>query len=307
MSEKAPVYSHNPYHTTKFPLLVLDVRNQHCIPENEGFQVFHWHDEVQFVSVLKGSVHVKIYDEEFDLQEQDCIFINRTALHQITGREGCHYHSYIIPAKMLAFFSGSIMEQNDVEPITNHPVFTHYYLYANVPANHQVLHQISILDQLYFQDDKYEHHEYRISIQLSKVWLEFLSLLPEMKESVPSKSYERIRTLISTIHTNYNQSISIQDIADTAHISKTECLRCFQKYIQDSPYQYLMKYRLHMSTSLLATTEMSVTDIAFKVGFHSTSSYIKYFRLFYKMTPNQYRCGPSPASAKKCSPSKTTA
>lgn len=289
MSGQVPVYSHNPYHTTKFPLLVLDVLNRHCVPHNEGFQVLHWHDEVQFVYILKGSVHVKIYDEEFDLQGQDCIFINRTALHQITGKEDCHYHSYIIPAKMLDFFSGSIMEQNDVAPIINNLVFTHYLLYANVPANHSVLHQINVLDQLYFQNVKYEHHEYRLSIELSKVWLEFLSLLPKMKEIAPSKNYERIRILISTIHTNYNQPISTQDIADAAHISKTECLRCFQKYIHDTPYQYLMKYRLHMSTSLLTSTEMSVTDIAFNVGFHSTSSYIKYFKLFYKMTPYKYR------------------
>lgn len=289
MHKGLPVYSHNPYHTTKFPLLVLDVQNNHCTPQNEGFKVFHWHDEVQFVYILRGSIHVKIFDEEFDLQKENCMFINRTALHQITGKEDCHYHSYIIPAKMLSFFSGSIMEQNDVGPIVNNPTFTHYLLHDDVSANNLVLHQIRMLDKLYFQNVKYEHHEYRLSIQLSKVWLEFLSLLPEVKEISPSINYERIRTLISTIHTHYNQAISIQDIADAAHVSKTECLRCFQKYIHETPYQYLMKYRLHMSTSLLTSTEMSITDIALNVGFHSTSSYIKYFKRFYQMTPYKYR------------------
>lgn len=289
MHQDSPVYSHNPYHTTKFPLLVLDVENNHCSPPNEGFRIFHWHDEVQFVYVLKGSIRVKIFDEEFDLQKQDCIFINRTALHQITGKEDCHYHSYIIPAKMLSFFSGSIMEQNNVDPIINNPTLTHCLLYHDVPANNLVLHEIQLLDKLYFQNDKSEHHEYRLSIQLTKIWLEFLSILPDVKEIVLSKNYERIRTMISTIHTRYNQSISIQEIADTAHVSKTECVRCFQKYINEAPYQYIIKYRLHMSTALLTSTKMSVTDIALNVGFHSTSCYIKSFKLFYQMTPYKYR------------------
>lgn len=289
MFTEAPVYSHNPYHTTKFPLLVLNVNYRTCTPSNEGFQVLHWHDEVQFVYILKGIVHVKIYDEEFYLQEHDCIFINRTVLHHITEKADCHYHSYIIPARMLAFFSGSIMEQDDVEAIINNPIFTHYLLRSNVPKHNSVLNNISLLDKLYFQKNKYKHYEYRLSIQLSIVWLEFISLLPAMEQVATSKNYERIRTLISMIHTNYCQPISIQNIADAAHISKTECVRCFQKFVHDSPYKYLLKYRLHMSTSLLTTTDASVADIALNVGFNSISSYIKYFKMYYHTTPYKYR------------------
>lgn len=289
MSTEKPVYSHNPYHATKFPLLVLNVNNRICIPSNEGFQVLHWHDEVQFVYILKGIIHVKIYDKEFDLQQHDCIFINRTVLHHITEKEDCHYHSYIIPTRMLAFFPGSTMEQDDVEAIINNPVFTHYLLFSNDPTHNIVLHNIRLLDKLYFQENKYKHYEYRLSIQLSMVWLEFISLLPPMEKVESSENYERIRSLISMIHTNYHLPISIQNIADAAHISKTECVRCFQKFVHDSPYQYLLKYRLHMSTSLLITTDMLVTDIALTVGFHSISSYIKYFKMYYHKTPYKYR------------------
>jgi AraC-like DNA-binding protein len=289
MSAKAPIYSHNPYHTTKFPLLVLNVNRHICTPSNEGFQVLHWHDEVQLVYILKGIVHVKIYDEEFDLRQHDCIFINRTVLHHVTGKEDYHYHSYIIPARMLSFFPGSVMEKEDVEAIINNPIFTHYVLRSNNPAHNSVLHNIRTLDALYFQENKHKHHEYRLSIQLAMVWFEFLFILPAIDEVEPARDYERIRILISMIHTNYYRHISIQDIADAAHISKTECVRCFQKFVHDSPYQYLLKYRLHISTSLLITTDKSITDIAFTVGFRSASSYIRYFKLHYHMTPYKYR------------------
>ncbi len=289
MSTAVPIYSHNPYHTTKFPLLVLNVTHQLCTPANEGFQTLHWHNEVQLVYLLKGIVRVKIYDEEFDLHQHDCIFINRNVLHHILEKEICHYHSYIIPARLLSFFPGSLMETDDVEAIINNPGFTHYLLRPNTPAHQSALHQISVLDSLYFQANRQAHHEYRLAIQLATVWYEILSLRPALEEAEPSKNHERIRLLISMIHTNYHLPISVQDLADAAHISKTECVRCFQKFVHESPYQYLLKYRLHMSTSLLRTTTASVTEIALKVGFHSVSSYIRYFKSHYHITPYKYR------------------
>lgn len=116
-----PVYSHNPYDATRFPLLVLDVKRQVCKPYNEGFRVFHWHDEIQFVYILQGIVHFHIYDKEVDLRAGDCMFINQAALHQIMEKEDCHYHSYIIPLRLLSFFQGSIMEERDVGAVVNHP------------------------------------------------------------------------------------------------------------------------------------------------------------------------------------------
>lgn len=261
---ETPIYSHNPYHTTRFPLLVLDVRRQVCTPYNEGFRVLHWHEEIQFVYVIKGVVRVKVYDEELDLRENDYIFINRTVLHLIAEKEDCHYHSYIIPPRMLSFFPGSIMEEQDVLSVVNARTCTHYVLHSGIEAHQTVLEEVGHLDEIYFQDKEKGHREYRISIQLAKLWFAF-------------------------IHTNYQRPISVQDIANEAHISKTECVRCFQHFVQDSPYQYLMKYRLHVSTSLLTTTEMSVTDIALQVGFGLASSYIRYFRQHYHTTPYKYR------------------
>ena len=106
------------------------------------------------------AVRFQIYDEETDLEAGDCMFINRTALHRIMGKEDSHYHSYII------------------------------------------------------------------SIQLAKVWLELILHLPETSENIPTQNHERIRTLISFIHQNYDRDISLKDIEGAASVSQTECQRC---------------------------------------------------------------------------------
>lgn len=288
-----PVYSHNPYDATRFPLLVLDVKRQVCKPYNEGFRVFHWHDEIQFVYILQGIVHFHIYDKEVDLRAGDCMFINQAALHQIMEKEDCHYHSYIIPLRLLSFFQGSIMEERDVGAVVNHPFLTHFAMRREDEKCGSILEEVRELDQIYFNESEHtDHFEYRISIQLVKVWLAFLeqfsnTVSPEWYENV--RSHKRIRTLLSFVHENYGKDISLNDIAGAANISVTECQRCFRAYVQCSPYQYLMRYRLDRSAVMLRDSDETVTEIAMNVGFHSVSSYIKYFKKFYGMTPVKYR------------------
>lgn len=288
MYSDIPVYSHNPYQAEKFPLLVLNVEHKVCTPPNEGFLIPHWHEEVQFVYILKGTVHIKVYHEEIILKKGDCIFLNRSVLHHIRGEADCRYHSYLIPPKMLSFFPGSAMEE-EVKSVINNPSFTHYVLPAATPLNTRFFQLFQELDDLYFTAASHSHWEYRISIKIAEIWLEFLTLLPSLPSTAPAKGYTRIRSLISYIHTNYSQPLSSGDIAASAHISKTECVRCFQAFLGESPYQYLMKYRLHMSTALLSSTDRSITEIALDVGFHSASSYIRYFKEHYGITPLKYR------------------
>lgn len=289
MNQKKPVYSHNPYEKAGFPLLVLDVQRRVCYPDNEGFCVPHWHQEVQFVHVQKGVIHVQIYEEGLDVRAGECLFINRDILHQITEKESCHYHSFIIPLRLLTIFPGSAMESRDVFAVTNNPSFTHYVFSARQKEHGPVLAAVQRLDDLYFREKESSHREYALSAALIHLWLAFIRTVPALPASAPSKEYQRIHMLLSFIHSSYNQDLSVQEIAAAASISKTECLRCFRKFVGASPYQYLIKYRLNMSAALLKNTELSVTEIGSRVGFHSTSSFIQYFRKSFGITPAAYR------------------
>jgi len=284
-----PLYSHNPYDNHPFPLLVLDVRREVCTPANEGFRALHWHEEIQFVHVLTGSIHVKIYDNTLDVSAGDCLFLNRSVLHCITEKENCHYHSILIPERMLGFFPGSIMAQQDVSAILHNPSFTHKILQKKNPAQEEFFHMLDAFEQLYFNRDSLPHQEYRLSLSIASLWLSFLTLLPALPPAVPVKDYERIRVMLSYIRTHYAERIAVEDLAACAHIGKSECQRSFRRFTGLSPYQYLIQYRLHAVAVLLKTTNKSVTEIALQTGFSSASSCIEYFRQKYSITPYQYR------------------
>jgi quercetin dioxygenase-like cupin family protein len=55
----------------------------------------HWHEEVQFILLLKGIVHIQTVNHSCDLKAGEAIFINKGVLHQITEKLDCHYRSFI--------------------------------------------------------------------------------------------------------------------------------------------------------------------------------------------------------------------
>lgn len=200
---ESPVYSHNPYRENAFPLLVLDVNRQSCVPFNEGFRVLHWHDEIQLVYLSEGEVCAEIYGERAQVGKGDCLFLNRGVLHRITEQKACRYHSYLIPPKMLGFFAGSMMQQNDVEPVLNNPQLTHRLFSVSERENGDFLEKMRQLDSLYFAKEKPDHPEYRLSLAIAQVWLELIRLLPQQENSGIRKAepgHERIREMISFLH-----------------------------------------------------------------------------------------------------------
>ena len=59
--------------------------------------------------------------------------------------------------------------------------------------------------------------------------------------------------------------------------------------LRQSPMEYLRDYRLRQSLPLLTDTTLSVTEIAFRCGFNSSSYYTETFHRSMGCTPLQYR------------------
>lgn len=58
---------------TDFPYLVLDVINDNSFPRNPGFHVMHWHEDLQFILVLDGTIEVQTLDTSVLIRTgEDC-------------------------------------------------------------------------------------------------------------------------------------------------------------------------------------------------------------------------------------------
>lgn len=85
------------------------------------------------------------------------------------------------------------------------------------------------------------------------------------------------------------KNITLEDIALSANISKSEALRCFKNYLNRSPIDYLINYRIHKACHLLLDTNLNISDICLECGFSSASYFNRVFKKNFKLSPREYR------------------
>ena len=124
---------------------------------------------------------------------------------------------------------------------------TEIIAFRGVNVRHkEILRKLSSLGRLQDKEDV----EFQTRNLLSEIWL---LLLEEIKDSdrehtVPnSVNQDRIFTMLSYIHENYNRKLTLEEIAVSASVSKRECLRCFQTGLGESPFHYLIHYRIQQA------------------------------------------------------------
>ncbi len=117
----------------------------------------------------------------------------------------------------------------------------------------------------------------------------YVSRCYERSSSPTSRSLLRIGESISFIENNYNQPITLEQLADMAHMSRRSFQRVFRTIIGDSPINYLLQLRLSRAKELLKNRTMSITQVAFDSGFLDSNYFSRKFRQVHGMSPRQYR------------------
>lgn len=99
-----------------------------------------------------------------------------------------------------------------------------------------------------------------------------------------------VEPAIDLMKSHYNSALTIESIAETLFISPQYLTRLFKRFTHDSPYKYLTSYRISRSKELLVNqAEMTVQDIASRVGFDSPSQFNYLFKQKTGYTPGQFR------------------
>jgi len=99
----------------------------------------------------------------------------------------------------------------------------------------------------------------------------------------------RIRRSVELMHAQLDQDLSLKSLAAASHLSPFHFSRLFKKLTGVTPHNYLAAVRATHAQSLLAATDMSITEIGSRVGYLSASHFTKAFRLATGTTPREFR------------------
>lgn len=83
--------------------------------------------------------------------------------------------------------------------------------------------------------------------------------------------------------------LTVNDLAKRLKVSREYLSREFKKTLNISPYQYILRQRLSSAVALINNSTLSIKEIAFKLGFASTTAFGRQFKNTYGTTPSSLR------------------
>ncbi|MGL6340758.1 MAG: helix-turn-helix transcriptional regulator [Waterburya sp.] len=118
-----------------------------------------------------------------------------------------------------------------------------------------------------------------------------------LKYGLPEEEYEfsksftaqHYKQVLNYIIVNYGKNILLEDMANQASLSSSHFSRLFKQTIGQSPYQFLMAYRVEQAKKMLDNPYTLMVDIAFSCGFSDQAHFSRVFKKIEGLTPKQYR------------------
>jgi AraC family transcriptional regulator len=99
----------------------------------------------------------------------------------------------------------------------------------------------------------------------------------------------RIRRAVELMHAHLNRDLPLEEIAAAAYLSPFHFARLFKKLTGATPHAYLATLRAARAQTLLAETDLSITEVSGRVGYSSSSHFAKAFRQATGLTPRAFR------------------
>ena len=260
----------------------------------------HWHDDVEFIRILSGSMKYNVNGEVTELKAGGGIFVNSGQMHFgfSDTEEECDFLCIILhPMLLTSVFS---YENDFVLPLIRNRKFPFLRLTPDTDWQRDITASLDLL---------YANHKLRTAplhalASFAKIWAILSEHAPEDdgRPNRQSQDLQTVKNMVGFIQKNYRNKLSLSDIAFSGAVGQSKCCRLFARYFSQSPTEYLNRYRISKSLDLLRSTDLSVTEIALSAGFGSASYYAETFRQHLGKSPrefrNEFRNSLSPAGTK---------
>ncbi|MEA4890915.1 MAG: AraC family transcriptional regulator [Clostridiaceae bacterium] len=134
------------------------------------------------------------------------------------------------------------------------------------------------------------HRDLQISVLLQQILAGLAALENTADPADPAGQYDSVldHILDYLVH-HYQEPINLDQLAVRANLSKYHFCRLFRAYTGQSPYAWLIGYRIGQSKKLLRESRISIQEIAGRTGFGDTNHFIRTFRTATGATPRRYR------------------
>lgn len=246
------------------------------IYEGDWFSLRHSHNFSELFYVRSGRGNFIVEDEIYPVKQDDLVIVNPNVEHTEVSISSDPLEYVVLGVEGMSFDFGD----------------------RSGSRNHEIINYRNQRDELLFYfnamlretENKDENYEAICQNLLEVVVISLMRSSGHPFSVVATQRANKICSRIKRyIDSNYAEEISLDSLAEKAHLSKYYLVHTFAKYYDMSPINYLNEVRLRASKELLETTDLSISQVAESTGFSSQSYFSQSFRRGCGLTPSDYR------------------
>jgi AraC family transcriptional regulator len=110
-----------------------------------------------------------------------------------------------------------------------------------------------------------------------------------LSESVKKHHLTTMEKAKEYLFHHFTEDVSLAELADHCHVSMFHFSRLFKAVLNTTAHRYLTELRLNHAQLLLQSTQLPITQIAFRSGFHSLEHFDSTYKNWFKTIPTDQR------------------
>lgn len=251
----------------------------------------HSHNFIEFGYIIEGYGVETINQDSFDIKPGYFSIIYPWQTHELRFNPGKTFKYFFVAISMDNFLGiGSVaLELKDLFFRSGYTSSPNYYFEGN-----DILKLNQTFQEMYAElNAKKKWWELSVKSRIFDVLILFDRQLNSQtnERNLQTKHYPSQQTMdiIFYIYSNFKDDLSLSALSEIFGLSQNYLSTIIKACLGLSFSDFLHNLRLKYACSLLASTTMSVTDIAYTSGFQSYRNFVRFFRKYYSVSPMNFR------------------
>lgn len=251
---------------------------------------YHWHPEIEIITVLQGSVEVTIGDERRMGQPGDVFIVNPGELHEIRGGVGNLFRAFVFPTDFLQFRRDDAAQIEWLQPLDTQD------LHFPVLTPHGTAASDAIFTELCRMIETHEARPIGYQLLIKASLLRIIALFAgagmlksTQRDTVPDYQHQVLRDIIEYLNEHCTEPLRLADVSGRFGLTPQYFCTFFKEHFGRTLTQHINLLRIQRASRYLRETDLSIMEIGFQVGFENFSYFIKRFRDVFGCTPTEYR------------------
>ncbi len=272
--------------TTLIPYSYYECR----LPEYYANVPMHWHSEFEINFIHRGKGEFICGGRKFTAIEGDILILPPNMLHTAYPCKDniLIYGAFVFNPVLLGANSSDRSTVECIRPIINGNV----QINVHIPSDSE--HYIDIktmTDRILFCIHENSPH---MDLLLKGVLMQLFWFLENNGDitfwpNIGTGHNEVIRPVLEYMAKNYQNDMTIEELAELTHLSKSYFMKCFKDTVGVSTIEHLTQLRMNAICEELSTTKDKISDIAFRCGYSNLSNFNRQFLKKVGCSPDEYR------------------